>query len=159
MGEMVPCSPYQVRTRQRVPRRPSSVPRTETDRRPSFILVVPCTISLTHRPRASPGGHLRRAADHGPLRHWRAGANLYAEQFRQLDEAAFKRRLQPAIRAILELGLEPVDMNPRNVFFTPDAEGSWLADVAWQSELTLGVNRSSLDLYTVFIMQPLLPVL
>jgi hypothetical protein len=49
------------------------------------------------------------------------GANLYAEQFRQLDEAAFKERLQPAIRAMLEPGIEPADVNPRNYHIVGDA--------------------------------------
>lgn len=49
------------------------------------------------------------------------GANLYAEQFRHLDEATFKERLQPAIRDMLKLGVEPADTNPRNYHIVGDA--------------------------------------
>ncbi|KAK3372071.1 hypothetical protein B0H63DRAFT_453444 [Podospora didyma] len=48
------------------------------------------------------------------------GANPYSEQFGRVTETAIKEKLQPAIGAILELGVEPGDHNPRNYHIAGD---------------------------------------
>ncbi|KAK5651362.1 hypothetical protein OQA88_12595 [Cercophora sp. LCS_1] len=48
------------------------------------------------------------------------GVNLYSEQFEHVAESPIKEKLQHSIRAILELGVEPGDHNPRNYHIDGD---------------------------------------
>ena len=40
-----------------------------------------------------------------------------------MSKAALKERIKPAVRALLELGVEPADQNPRNYHLVRDGNG------------------------------------
>lgn len=49
------------------------------------------------------------------------GVSLYAEQVRDLSQSRIKELLKPALKAVLALGVEPADQNPRNYHLVGDA--------------------------------------
>jgi hypothetical protein len=48
------------------------------------------------------------------------GVSLYGDQVRCLSESRIKEMLRPALRAILSMGVEPGDENPRNFHLVED---------------------------------------
>jgi hypothetical protein len=47
--------------------------------------------------------------------------SLHAKQVKALSKETLKGMIKPAVRAMLELGVEPADQNPRNYHLVGDA--------------------------------------